>query len=77
MKQSSVSHHFLGMLITKWCLVRDVKDRDGTLSSICKASRAAWEQLLWAVLKDIYRVPLRTQHRERTKVDRSITKEDG
>ncbi len=53
------------MFITKRRLVRDVKDRDGTLSSICKASGAAWEQLLRTVLKDIYGVLLRTQHRER------------
>lgn len=47
MKNSA--HHFLGMFIAEWCLVRDVKDRNGTLRSVCEARGTAIEELLGAI----------------------------
>lgn len=79
-KQLNVSHHFFGVLVTKRRLVCDVKDGNGTLSPICEASGTAREQLLRSVLKDIYRVQLRTQNggtQTVVKLKRVITKTDG
>lgn len=48
-----VSHHFLGMFVTKRCLVSDVKNRNGALLSISEPCRATGEQLLRAIQQDI------------------------
>ncbi len=48
-----ISHHFLGMFVTKRCLVSDVKHRNGALLSISETCRATGEQLLRAIQQDI------------------------
>ncbi len=48
-----VSHHFLGMFVTKRCLVSDIKHWNGALLSISKPCRATGKQLLRAIQQDI------------------------
>lgn len=66
-KHEQRTHHFLGMLLTQWRLVCDVKDRDRTLRPVRETCSAAREQLLGPVLQDIYTTPSRTQPASTTK----------
>lgn len=43
------------MLFTEWCLVRNVKDGDGALLTICKFGCATRKELLRTIQKDVYR----------------------
>lgn len=47
------AHHFFGMLVAERRLVRDVKDGDGALLTVCKFGCAAREQLLGTIQKNV------------------------
>lgn len=62
-KTSLQLYHFFGMLFTEWCLVRDVKHRNGALLPICKFGCATSKELLWTIQKDVCREQWRKEHR--------------
>lgn len=43
------------MLFTEWCLVRNIKHRDGALLTICKFGCATSKELLGTIQQNVYR----------------------